>query len=662
MHSYTKIAGLIALFSLSACGDTISDEIGPLFDLGLTDVAIGPRQVLVHAGDENGEPWAIGLDDPSTDTMDANGGAVSILRGPPDSPAWDYSLNLFSSTNSVFATRLAVVPHRSLDVVYLLGGIYAVPVNSSQQVTPSIELFDDAATDLPGGGPAIVTIHPAGAFGSSGITEVPDDPVNAITNSFGSLRGQVPLAMAPYYDAGVDTSRVVALLPFGKGVVDPLPPPVSFGPGAQASSHYHRRALAFFALNDDGTVVDACPSSAGLTTPSGSVVTTEPAWLIDLPDELLSATGATAPVRAGNIAGQSWQQFTDPRLFAVNSQMPTSPESETFMQQLLSQRFYPAPPQLLVDEEHERGYLFINRWVGDDVSDDPAQLWHDATSQNGGFAVLAGFSLAAPSGSGEPDPTACNVSATAPAYDPFDGAYASQEAVDLSYTTFAPTAGMEAVSLSELFSTNSDGSPGDWSSRPLCFLFQGGGGSDPNGTPCTTDAIPYHPVALDRDRQLVVVAETGDNAVLLFDGKDLSAAATKVAVGAEPVSVATLDGRAYVVNRASNNVSVVDLDTARVTNTISVGRAPVNLAIDRKRQAGPLIYVVDLLGDNLAVVDPSTAKVHFAPTCMRPAELYLDPFLREGVVQCKGSVSYPEDNSGSFRTAPARSQRFKLVD
>jgi YVTN family beta-propeller protein len=55
-----------------------------------------------------------------------------------------------------------------------------------------------------------------------------------------------------------------------------------------------------------------------------------------------------------------------------------------------------------------------------------------------------------------------------------------------------------------------------------------------------------------------------------------------VPVGADPSDVALSDDEKtlYVVNRMSDDVSIVDVLSGRLTNAVPVGRAPYSIQID----------------------------------------------------------------------------------
>lgn len=63
---------------------------------------------------------------------------------------------------------------------------------------------------------------------------------------------------------------------------------------------------------------------------------------------------------------------------------------------------------------------------------------------------------------------------------------------------------------------------------------------------------------------------------------------------------------AYVSNFGSDSVSVIDLATGTVTNTIGVGTNPDQVAFSPD---GSIAYVVNFGGDNVSVIDVATETV-----------------------------------------------------
>jgi YVTN family beta-propeller protein len=62
----------------------------------------------------------------------------------------------------------------------------------------------------------------------------------------------------------------------------------------------------------------------------------------------------------------------------------------------------------------------------------------------------------------------------------------------------------------------------------------------------------------------------------------------------------------YVVNNASNNVSVIDTSTHTVVATVPVGNLPRGVAVN---PAGTRVYVVNNASFNVSVIDTSTDTV-----------------------------------------------------
>jgi DNA-binding beta-propeller fold protein YncE len=80
-----------------------------------------------------------------------------------------------------------------------------------------------------------------------------------------------------------------------------------------------------------------------------------------------------------------------------------------------------------------------------------------------------------------------------------------------------------------------------------------------------------HGVAIDRQRDLAVVTNTGSNSITLFKLSDMSILGT-LNVGRSPtgVAVSSVFGRAAVTNNQDDTVSVIDLDNIAVGSTVSV--------------------------------------------------------------------------------------------
>lgn len=63
---------------------------------------------------------------------------------------------------------------------------------------------------------------------------------------------------------------------------------------------------------------------------------------------------------------------------------------------------------------------------------------------------------------------------------------------------------------------------------------------------------------------------------------------------------------AYITNQGEHTVSVVDLDTNKVTATIPVGKSPVGVAIDVLKSR---LYVTNVEGRSVSIIDMTSNQV-----------------------------------------------------
>jgi YVTN family beta-propeller protein len=113
-------------------------------------------------------------------------------------------------------------------------------------------------------------------------------------------------------------------------------------------------------------------------------------------------------------------------------------------------------------------------------------------------------------------------------------------------------------------------------------------------------------IALSRDDQTLVAVNSGANSVSIFNVAGATPAKlAEVTVGVEPVSVAVHPNgvKAYVANSGSGSVSVLNLQTRQVTNTITVGAEPMGVALSPN---GTRLYVANSSSNSLIVVDTAT--------------------------------------------------------
>lgn len=99
------------------------------------------------------------------------------------------------------------------------------------------------------------------------------------------------------------------------------------------------------------------------------------------------------------------------------------------------------------------------------------------------------------------------------------------------------------------------------------------------------ESSQVHPLALSPSGVTLLAVNTADNRLEMFDVSSGAPVWTgSISVGMEPVSVrARSDTEAWVVNRVSDSVSVVDLGSRRVVRTIGTGDEPLDVAFAQGR-------------------------------------------------------------------------------
>jgi DNA-binding beta-propeller fold protein YncE len=117
-------------------------------------------------------------------------------------------------------------------------------------------------------------------------------------------------------------------------------------------------------------------------------------------------------------------------------------------------------------------------------------------------------------------------------------------------------------------------------------------------------------VAIDRQRDIAVVANTGSNNVTLFKLSDMSILGT-LNVGRSPtgVAVSSVFGRAAVTNNEDDTVSVIDLDNIAVGATVSV--APSSTSSSTIKTSQPIGIAIHPGTGVTVVADSNSAQVSF---------------------------------------------------
>ena len=118
------------------------------------------------------------------------------------------------------------------------------------------------------------------------------------------------------------------------------------------------------------------------------------------------------------------------------------------------------------------------------------------------------------------------------------------------------------------------------------------------------ESPPVHPVDMTPDGASLLVVNTADDRLEVFTlGDGLPAHVASIPVGLDPVSVrARTSGEAWVVNRISDTVSIVDLATRNVVATLQPGDEPADVVFAGSPQRA---FVTVSMQDQVDVYDPA---------------------------------------------------------
>src|SRR5262245_12005813 len=140
------------------------------------------------------------------------------------------------------------------------------------------------------------------------------------------------------------------------------------------------------------------------------------------------------------------------------------------------------------------------------------------------------------------------------------------------------------------------------------------------------ESPPVHGADMTPDGATLLVVNTADDRLEIFSlGGGLPVHAASIPVGLDPVSIRVrTNGEAWVVNRVSDTVSVVDLTTRNVVATLDVGDEPGDVIFAGAPQRA---FVTVSMLNQVSVYDP--ANLATAPTVIpiqgnRPRALAAD--------------------------------------
>lgn len=124
---------------------------------------------------------------------------------------------------------------------------------------------------------------------------------------------------------------------------------------------------------------------------------------------------------------------------------------------------------------------------------------------------------------------------------------------------------------------------------------------------CCVDALTLS--ADGKRAYLTLNHATGTDALLVLDIATLVGTPIPIGKGPHHLAISPDGGRIYVVNRDSDNVSVIDTATNQVIDTIAVGDRPEGIAITPDGSRAYVAVFVDAFSGRLEVIDTTTNTV-----------------------------------------------------
>ncbi len=152
---------------------------------------------------------------------------------------------------------------------------------------------------------------------------------------------------------------------------------------------------------------------------------------------------------------------------------------------------------------------------------------------------------------------------------------------------------------------------------------------DVRGTGCAAPAPQA--VAIDPERDTAVVTNTGCKNISLIN-LNSGVVANTISVGANPQGVAIISrlGKAVVTNRGDGTASIVDLDAGTVPSTVTVGTGPIGVAINPD---SALAVVANSDQNTISVFNVGTGSSAVTATSdQRPVAVAIDPDRNLAVV------------------------------
>ncbi|MBI1826738.1 MAG: hypothetical protein HYR83_10195 [Planctomycetes bacterium] len=123
----------------------------------------------------------------------------------------------------------------------------------------------------------------------------------------------------------------------------------------------------------------------------------------------------------------------------------------------------------------------------------------------------------------------------------------------------------------------------------------------------TRGPLQSSPIAVSCDGSLLINVNPENNSISVFDAtQSMPVKLGEISVGRDPRSVAVLGRTAYIANSFDGTMSVVDLNSFAVVNTINVGVEPLAIAPSAN---GTWVYVANSASNNMITVNVETGVI-----------------------------------------------------
>jgi YVTN family beta-propeller protein len=137
-------------------------------------------------------------------------------------------------------------------------------------------------------------------------------------------------------------------------------------------------------------------------------------------------------------------------------------------------------------------------------------------------------------------------------------------------------------------------------------------------------------IAVNDAGTMAAVAMSGLNAIALIDPVENRISAT-VGVDAFPVRVAFAGNNLMVTNAGADTVSVIDLNSRMISQTVKVGHGPWGIAVDT---AGNRALVANMQSGTVSMINLSTFASNETPlpSSARPYDIAISPTANQAVI------------------------------